>query len=77
MLFRARESHLTIFGLKHSKTAKLRTAKDHGKSLEVGWPPLLAVSSITAVADVTVVPLKNHLQSTRKSSVTKGTTTDH
>ena len=52
MLFRARESHLTIFGLKHWETAKLRTAKGHGKSPNIGQPPLLAVSCIVVQKEV-------------------------
>ena len=31
MFFKTRESHFIICGLKHYETAKLRTAKDHGK----------------------------------------------
>ena len=46
MLFRARESNLTIFGLKHKEIAKLGTANDHGESPKVGFTLLLAVSSI-------------------------------
>ena len=35
-----------IFGSKHQETAKLGSQRTTVKSLEVGWPPLLAESSV-------------------------------